>query len=273
MSYASRIAAREDAEDEARDRAAARSRCPKAEALADDIRAQLDRSDIALDPRKADARAVLELLLVGVDGLIDTGHRDIRPEEEADLRARMREVGGEQAVEVPGLPQEADGRAVQQVPVNAAVAPQEREPRAMPMMDDVYGGNTLKAEDLPQNFRAVLTVESVSVQEFENREDKSRTDKKLVLRFQGKDKGLALNVTNANMMAEITKSRDYDHWPGHAVTLFRTMTDYAGKRVPALRLDYPNANGGGAPAPRPAAPPPPPPPPPQFQATDDDVPF
>ena len=29
----------------------------------------------------------------------------------------------------------------------------------MPSMDDVYGGNTLKADEMPLNFKAVLTVE------------------------------------------------------------------------------------------------------------------
>lgn len=139
----------------------------------------------------------------------------------------------------------------------------------MPMMDDVYGGNSLKAEELPPNFKAVLTVDRVSVQQFTDRDDKSNKEKKLVLYFNGKEKGLVLNVTNANMMAEIAGSRDYDYWPGHAVLLYRTMTDFAGKRVPALRLDHVPA---GAAASRPT-PPPPPPPPADFTASDEDVPF
>jgi hypothetical protein len=150
----------------------------------------------------------------------------------------------------------------------------EERGRLMPMMDDVYGGSWLKAEDLPENFRGVLTVEHVSVQTVGDGQDKER---KLALRFRGKEKLLLLNVTNANMMAEITGSRDYDHWVGRQVVLFRTMTDYAGKRVPALRLDHARAAATAAPPPRPV----PPPPPvtitePRGDATvitDDDVPF
>lgn len=134
----------------------------------------------------------------------------------------------------------------------------------MASMDDIYGGSALKAEEVPPNFRAVVTVEHVSVQTVGKGDEQQ---KKLELRFAGKEKTLLLNVTNANMMAEITRTRDYEQWVGHRVTLYRTTTDYAGKRVPALRLDHPT-NG----APR-QAPPPPPPPVEDFQATDDDVPF
>lgn len=146
----------------------------------------------------------------------------------------------------------------------------------MPSMDDVYGGDYLKAEDLPLNARVVVTVESVTVAEVgKEGEDKQ---KKLALRFRGKEKLLLLNVTNANMMAEISGSRDYDHWPGHSAILYRTMTDFAGKRVPALRLDHPTAVPASVP-PKPAPPvwkPAAPiarPPAEAFVSTDDDVPF
>lgn len=148
----------------------------------------------------------------------------------------------------------------------------------MPTIDDIYGGNTLKAEDLPPNFRAVLRIESVSVQEFDDRDDKTKKERKLVLRFFGKEKGLALNITNANMMAEIARTRDYERWVGLHVVLFRTMTDFGGKRVPAIRLDDP-ASGN---PPRQTPQPPPIYQPPvtitepvgdQTPITDDDVPF
>jgi hypothetical protein len=159
---------------------------------------------------------------------------------------------------------------------NGAPVEARKESQEMPSLDDIYGGNTLKAEDLPQNYRGVVTIESVSVQTFED--DKKGQERKLVVRFQGKAKGLALNVTNANMLAEITGTRDYDYWPGRQVVLYRTTTDYAGRRVPAIRLDHLGTNGNGN-APARALPPPPPPPPPMrepgedFVASDDDVPF
>lgn len=132
----------------------------------------------------------------------------------------------------------------------------------MASMDDIYGGSALKAEELPQDFRAVVTVEHVSVQSVGKADEEKQ--KKLELRFVGKEKTLLLNITNANMMAEVTRTRDYEQWVGHRVLMYRTMTDFAGKRVAAIRLDHPPAS---------KAPAPPPPPPPPFEATDDDVPF
>lgn len=146
----------------------------------------------------------------------------------------------------------------------------------MPSMDDVYGGDYLKAEDLPPNARVVVQVESVHIAEFS--EEGKPKERKLALKFVGKEKRLALNVTNANMMAEISGSRDYDNWPGYSTILYRTMTDFGGKRVPALRLDHPTA----APAPVPSKPAPPVwkpaapiarTPETPFVATDEDVPF
>lgn len=138
----------------------------------------------------------------------------------------------------------------------------------MGSIDDIYGGNTLKAEDLPENFRGAVKIESASVHEFED--DKKGKERKIVLRFVNKAKGLALNVTNANMVAEITGSRDYDKWAGYVVVMYRTVTDFGSRRVPAIRIDYPNTVSA---APRQAPPPPPPPPVQDFQASDDDVPF
>ena len=136
----------------------------------------------------------------------------------------------------------------------------------MPSMDDIYGGDALKAEDFPQNKRVLLTVERVSERTLKARDGKGE-ERKLALHFHGREKVLLLNVTNANMMAEISGSRDYDNWPGNRVTLYRTMTDFGGKRVPALRLDHPPVVQTQAP--------PPPPVDPGYEpdAGDDETPF
>lgn len=164
------------------------------------------------------------------------------------------------------------------VPSTAAQGPLNRKGRKrMPSMDDVYGGDYLKAEDLPEHARVLVRVESVAVVEIGKEGEEKQ--KKLAVRFVGKEKLLLLNVTNANMLAEIAQSRDYDTWPGKHALLYRTMVDFAGKRVPALRLDH------YAPTPSSAIPPKPAPPvwkpaapisrPPAeaFVSTDEDVPF
>lgn len=133
----------------------------------------------------------------------------------------------------------------------------------MASMDDIYGGSAMKADEMPPNFRARVTIEHVSVQTVGKGDE---AQKKLEVRFAGKEKTLLLNVTNANMIAEITGTRDYEQWVGHQLVIYRTMTDFAGKRVAAIRVDHPNTMPSARPAP-------PPPPVQEFQATDDDVPF
>lgn len=93
---------------------------------------------------------------------------------------------------------------------------------------------------------------------------------KLVLYFQGKQKGLVLNVTNANMISEICGTDETDDWVGHEIVLFPTRVDFQGRRVDAIRVDYPINGSGAKPQPRQPAPPPP-----SFSnpPDDDDVPF
>ena len=60
-------------------------------------------------------------------------------------------------------------------------------------MGEVFGGEHLKSADL-QGRRVVVTIERVSMVKYED-------GAKPVLHFVGKDKGLVLNKTNANILA------------------------------------------------------------------------
>lgn len=64
-------------------------------------------------------------------------------------------------------------------------------------------------------------------------------DSKLVAYFVGKDKGVVLNKTNANSLAELAKSDDTDDWPGTRVMLVVVKVEFQGKRVPAIRMEAP----------------------------------
>lgn len=64
-------------------------------------------------------------------------------------------------------------------------------------------------------------------------------DEKLVVYFEDKQKGLVLNKTNAVMIAEIVGSDDTDAWQGVAIVIYPTKTDFQGKRVDAIRVDWP----------------------------------
>lgn len=101
----------------------------------------------------------------------------------------------------------------------------------MPKISDIYSSNAnfLRCEDL-QKKRVSVTIEDVTV-------EKIGDDKKLVLSFEGKEKKLALNKTNARMLEDLTGSDDSESWIGYRITLRPDMTDYQGKRVPCIRID------------------------------------
>lgn len=112
-------------------------------------------------------------------------------------------------------------------------------------------GALLKKEDIGKH-RPIVTIESVDITEFDG-------DKKLVLRFHGKDKGMALNKTNTLIIAEAF-GHESDHWIGQQVELWvDPYVTFAGKVVGGLKI-----------TPVPVKPPPPPPT--DFQ-DDSEIPF
>jgi hypothetical protein len=113
----------------------------------------------------------------------------------------------------------------------------------------------LKAADL-QGRRVAACIDSVAMEDI-------GSEQKPVVYFQGKEKGLVLNKTNANMISEIAKSTDTDHWTGVHICLYPTKTDFQGRRVDAIRVDYPATNGAQRQAP----------PPVQHNDMGDDIPF
>ena len=66
------------------------------------------------------------------------------------------------------------------------------------------------------------------------------SDKKLVLYFKGKQKGLVLNKTNAGTIGD-AYGDDTDDWYDQPLILFSVKTDYQGKVVDATRCRVPTA--------------------------------
>ena len=52
--------------------------------------------------------------------------------------------------------------------------------------------------------------------------------------FQGKEKGLVLNKTNANSISAVYGD-DTEDWRGGEIVLFETMVDFQGKTMAAIR--------------------------------------
>lgn len=100
-------------------------------------------------------------------------------------------------------------------------------------LSKAFPSKYLKADDL-MGKRVTVTIESADMEDIGG-----DAGEKLVIRFAGKEKGLVCNVTNANMIAEVTGSEETDDWAGQKIVLYATKVDYQGKRVPAIRVEEP----------------------------------
>ncbi len=90
----------------------------------------------------------------------------------------------------------------------------------------------MKASDLEGDV--TVRIDRVIVEKMENSKDE-----KPVVYFRGAEKALVLNVTNGNTIAE-AYGDETDNWRGHAVTLYRDMTDFQGRRVDCIRVRIPS---------------------------------
>ena len=134
-------------------------------------------------------------------------------------------------------------------------------------INNSFPSNYLKAADL-QNKTVKLTIRTVI-------EEKMGSDIRPVLYFQGKDKGMVLNKTNAMTIAMMF-GPETDNWTGGTIEVFPAFVDYQGKQVQGLRVRMPVQQQ--APAARPAAAPPRQPAPADAgggydNGFDDDIPF
>jgi len=105
-------------------------------------------------------------------------------------------------------------------------------------VNDAFPSNYLKAADL-QGRQVQVIMSNVGY-------EKMGDDTKLVLFFEGKEKGLVLNKTNANNIAAIY-GNDTDGWFGKSVILVEALVDFQGRSVPAIRVRGPNPNSRPSP--------------------------
>lgn len=100
----------------------------------------------------------------------------------------------------------------------------------------------LKAGDIPVDRPVTVRIDHVTTEEV----GKER-DRRPVLYFTGKEKGMVLNKTNANTVAK-AYGNETDDWQGKPVQIVSTETEFGGEMVACLRLRIPRAtppNGGG----------------------------
>lgn len=63
-----------------------------------------------------------------------------------------------------------------------------------------------------------------------------KSNKKPVLYFKGTEKGLALNITNARVIAGLYGGFDSDKWIGKRITLYPTTTTFGSNTVDCIRI-------------------------------------
>jgi hypothetical protein len=87
----------------------------------------------------------------------------------------------------------------------------------MPSIDDIFPDKWLKASHLimTDGRRPIIpvTVRGAGVEQLHNPKTNQK-EPRLVIEFEGKDKRLILNKTQATAIAEITHARDYTRWRG-----------------------------------------------------------
>ena len=140
--------------------------------------------------------------------------------------------------------------------------------RGVMKIGSAFKGSYLKASDL-NGARIVVTIDHVAIEKVGQGDDQ---DDKPIVYFAGKEKGLALNKTNANSITEILNTDETEEWRGRRIVLHPDKTDFNGKRVDCIRV-APAPKSGTTSRPTPPPPPPVEEPSDSIEITDADVPF
>ena len=98
-------------------------------------------------------------------------------------------------------------------------------------MSEMFPNNYVKAADL-NGKPCPLTIRTCVLEELGQGNDK---EKKPVLYFNGAQKGLVLNKTNSNVVAEAYGDETVG-WEGKPVEVYPTQVEFKGKLVEAIRV-------------------------------------
>ena len=101
----------------------------------------------------------------------------------------------------------------------------------MARISESFAGKWLKPEDVGKSLRTVIS--DVTEEEIGQGEDKKT---KLVIWLNDTEKGLVLNKTNGNALAEILGD-ETDDWAGKKIVLRVEKVNFQGKSVPGIRVD------------------------------------
>ena len=119
-------------------------------------------------------------------------------------------------------------------------------------INDAFPSKYLKSADL-QGAMVKVKIKDVLIEEI-------GSDRKLVMYFVGKDKGMVANKTNSMTIGEVYGD-DTDAWIGQTIELFSMKVEFNGRMVDGLRVRVPRQRAAStniAPNARDRAEPPPP---------------
>ena len=94
-------------------------------------------------------------------------------------------------------------------------------------INEAFPSNYIKSADLRGEMVKVI-IDEVKTEEI-------GSDRKLVMYFKGKEKGMVLNKTNARTIGDVYGD-DTDEWLGKEIELFAMKVDFQGRMVDGLRV-------------------------------------
>jgi hypothetical protein len=100
-------------------------------------------------------------------------------------------------------------------------------------MRKAFPSKYLKAADL-DGRNITVTMLGIKMEQV----GQDREEQKPVLYFDGAEKGLVLNKTNSDRIAE-EFGWETNEWKGHKIILYSTEVDFQGKTVDAIRVRIP----------------------------------
>lgn len=103
------------------------------------------------------------------------------------------------------------------------------------MSDDyrsMYDAKYIGAWDLPANKDVIVVIDRVEASVLTSSRG---TNKKPVVFFRGKEKGLVLNKTNGNAIAGMYGTRT-SKWKGQPIAIYATTTSVGGETVDCVRV-------------------------------------
>lgn len=99
-------------------------------------------------------------------------------------------------------------------------------------IDEMIPSKYIKASDLKGKERVVV-ISHLEQAEFKNKDGKQ--EKKWIVFFVGKQKGMALNVTNIKKLGKLLGPEN-KNWPGKSIAIYPTETSFGGEEVDCIRI-------------------------------------